>query len=365
MIEDFELTRIIVPLLEWYRENKRALPWRENQDAYGVWVSEIMLQQTRVEAVIPYYKRFMQALPTISSLAECGENQLLKLWEGLGYYNRVRNMQIAARTIEQDYGGVFPGSYEQMIQLKGIGSYTGGAIASIAYGEPVPAVDGNVLRIIARVCGDDWDIAKQATKKRTEGYLREIMPKKMPGDFNQALMELGATVCVPNGEPNCSRCPWNTMCRTHELEAYADYPVKKKPEKRKIEERTVLLIKRGDEILLIKRPEKGLLSGLFEFPNRKGYLSRDEAVEEVRKLCLHPLRIMELADSKHIFSHIEWHMKGYLIRVDDLDCVSQQLLFASVKDVEEKYTIPTAFKRYTAYMKIRLGNERFKGEEIL
>ena len=206
------LNDIVKPLTEWYRQNKRSLPWRDRHNAYYTWVSEIMLQQTRVEAVKPYFRRFTEELPDPAALAECPEEKLLKLWEGLGYYNRVRNMQIAAQTVVEEYDGVLPASYEKLLSLKGIGSYTAGAIASIAYDIPVPAVDGNVLRVITRIIEDDGDIMKQSVKKRIENKLQEIMPGEYPGDFNQALMELGAVVCVPNGEPKCDVCPVAFCC---------------------------------------------------------------------------------------------------------------------------------------------------------
>ena len=212
MLETFDLYKIVEPLLAWYEKNRRKLPWRENVSAYRVWVSEIMLQQTRVEAVKPYFARFIDALPDVSDLADCEEEKLLKLWEGLGYYNRVRNMQKAAKTVMEEYGGQLPDDYEKLLSLKGIGSYTAGAIASIAYGIPVPAVDGNVLRIITRLTQDESDIMKQSVKKRVEQALLEVMPQKRAGVFNQALMELGATVCVPNGAPLCEACPWKEFC---------------------------------------------------------------------------------------------------------------------------------------------------------
>ena len=208
MLKDYPIGQLIQPLLEWYPSHARVLPWREEPAPYRVWVSEIMLQQTRVEAVKPYFERFMKELPDIRALAECPEDRLLKLWEGLGYYNRVRNMQAAARTVMKDYGGVLPPDYEALRGLKGIGDYTAGAIASIAYGIPVPAVDGNVLRILMRVSQDDSDIMKQSVKTRARELLLPVIPEGQAGKLTQALMELGATVCVPNGEPKCPQCPW-------------------------------------------------------------------------------------------------------------------------------------------------------------
>lgn len=360
MLKNFDLTQITEPLLNWYTSHARVLPWREDVTPYRVWVSEIMLQQTRVEAVKPYFERFMAALPTIRDLAECEEERLLKLWEGLGYYNRVRNLQAAAQTVMAEYGGELPADYEKLLGLKGIGHYTAGAIASIAYGIPMPAVDGNVLRVIMRVSADDSDIRKQSVKIRVETALERMMPKDRAGAFNQALMELGATVCLPNGEPICGQCPWKGFCEASIRGIWQKIPVKSKAKGRRIEEKTVLVIRDGDKIVLRKRPKKGLLAGLYEFPNTEGCLSEDEALEAVRQLKLHPLRIRKLEDAKHIFSHVEWHMSGYMIQVDSLTREEADLLFVEVEESEKKYPIPSAFAAYTKYMNIRLGNERFE-----
>ena len=221
------LEQIVQPLLRWFDQNARILPWRDQPTPYRVWVSEIMLQQTRVEAVKPFYQRFMEALPDIQTLANCEEEELLKLWEGLGYYNRVRNMQIAARTVIEEYGGKLPDDYLELQQLKGIGSYTAGAISSIAYGKVAPAVDGNVLRVISRVTLSREDILKQSVKRGIEQAIVEIMPADRPGAFNQALMELGAMVCVPNGEPHCESCPLKELCLARKMGAMDEIPVKK------------------------------------------------------------------------------------------------------------------------------------------
>ena len=360
MLENFNLNQIVEPLLAWFENNARMLPWRSVATPYRVWVSEIMLQQTRVEAVKPYFARFMEALPEIKDLAECKEEKLLKLWEGLGYYNRVRNMQIAAQTVMEEYGGQLPADYEKLLSLKGIGSYTAGAIASIAYGIPVPAVDGNVLRILMRVSADDSDIMKQSVKTKVEKALLTVIPKDRAGVFNQALMELGAIVCVPNGEPLCEKCPWYDFCETRKRGLWQELPVKKKAKARKIEDRTVLVIRDGERVVLKKRPEKGLLAGLYEFPNELGNLSEDEALHVVQEMHLHPMRIQKLENAKHIFSHVEWHMQGYMVEVDSLTREEAGLLFVEAAHSEETYPIPAAFSAYTKYMNIRLGNERFE-----
>ncbi len=357
MIENFPLGQIVNPLLEWFRGNARSLPWRAEPTPYRVWVSEIMLQQTRVEAVKPYFQRFTAALPGVRELAECEEEKLLKLWEGLGYYNRVRNMQSAAQTVMEKYHGELPADYHELLKLKGIGNYTAGAIASIAYQIPVPAVDGNVLRVIARVTADDSDIMKQSVRTKVEDALQSIMPKDSARDFNQALMELGATVCVPNGTPQCEKCPWQEFCEAKRLNCWQQLPVKSKAKPRRIEEKTVFIIQDGEKIVLQKRPNRGLLAGLYEFPNIPGHLSREEALTWLKEQKLEPIRIQELEPAKHIFSHVEWHMTGYVVRVDELSESQNRMLFVEVAESEKRYPIPSAFGAYTKYMNIRLGME--------
>lgn len=363
MVENFNLQQIVEPLLDWFRGNARVLPWREEPTPYRVWVSEVMLQQTRVEAVKPYFHRFTAALPNIQALAECEEEKLLKLWEGLGYYNRVRNMQSAARTLMEEYQGELPADYQELLKLKGIGHYTAGAIASIAYKIPVPAVDGNVLRVIARVANDDSDIMKQSVRTKVEAALQKVMPKDAASDFNQALMELGAMICVPNGAPQCEKCPWQDFCEARRLDCWNCLPVKSKAKPRRIEEKTIFIIRDGEKIVLHKRPSKGLLAGLYEFPNAEGHLSEQEALLWVKEQKLSPIRIQKLENAKHIFSHVEWHMTGYVVRVDELAENKSGMLFVEAADSQENYPIPAAFGAYTKYMNIRLGNEKYTIEE--
>lgn len=348
-----DLGRLVAPLLAWFRENKRILPWREEVSPYRTWVSEIMLQQTRVEAVKPYFERFIKSLPDISALAECDEEVLMKLWEGLGYYSRVRNMQAAARTVMDHYGGELPADYGELLKLKGIGEYTAGAIASIAYGIPVPAVDGNVFRVITRVTGDSSNIAEQAVKTKIRESLLKVMPKKNPGDFNQALMELGATVCVPNGEAQCHRCPWQNVCRAKEENRIEELPVKPQKRQRRIENKTVFIIKKGDRTALCKRKEKGLLAGLYEFPNTAGTLSGDEALKWLREKELSPLYIKRVQKAKHIFSHVEWHMTGYVVWLDELAEGENEMLFAEAEEIKGRYALPAAFHAYLQYVHMR------------
>ena len=334
-------------LVQWYRENKRDLPWRENPEAYRVWISEIMLQQTRVEAVKGYYDRFLKTLPDVQSLAEAEEDQLLKLWEGLGYYNRVRNMQKAARQIMVDYHGVFPSDYEEIRSLTGIGSYTAGAISSFAFGKPEPAVDGNVLRVLTRILADHSDIMKQSTKTKMEKALRKVIPEGSPSDFNQGLIELGAIVCVPNGEPKCQECPVAHLCRAREEGRISEFPVKKKAKARRIEDKTILVFRDDEEIAIGKRDKKGLLAGLYELPNVPGHLSRKEVENYCKEIGLLPIRIKKLPAAKHIFSHVEWHMIGYDIRVDELEKTNKkEFLFIHPGEIEKTYPIPAAFEMY-------------------
>lgn len=346
------LDQIVEPLLKWYDTHKRCLPWRDQNNAYYTWVSEIMLQQTRVEAVKPYFMRFIQALPDAAALAVCPQERLMKLWEGLGYYSRVRNMQEAAIQIVEQYGGELPGDYQALLKLKGIGPYTAGAIASIAFGIPVAAVDGNVLRVISRLCASYEDITNASVRKKTEEMLEKIIPQKRPGDFNQALMELGAVVCVPNGTAKCSQCPLASECEAYKKGIVSELPVKPSKKARTIENRTVLVIQDGSRTAIGKRPPRGLLAGLYELPNYPGHLSLQGALEQVKKMGLEPLRIEALPEAKHIFSHIEWRMTGYLIRVAALESSDkQELLFVEKQQSDKSYAIPSAFGAYVKYMK--------------
>ena len=333
------------PLLAWYDVSRRILPWRDEPTPYHVWLSEIMLQQTRVEAVKPYYDRFVQELPDIASLAAVEEERLLKLWEGLGYYNRARNLKKSAMQIMSEYGGKMPSDYDELIKLSGIGSYTAGAVASIAFDKPVPAVDGNVLRILSRLRMDDRDILDSNVRKSIEEELRGVIPNNRPGDFNQALMELGATVCVPNGSPRCGECPWREMCRAKIEDRISEYPRKAPRKPRNIEKRTILVIKHGDLIALRKRPEKGLLAGMYEFPTMEGHRKEEEVLAYLKQSGVMPLRIRKLEASKHIFTHKEWHMTGYLIQVDDL-AGTGEYMFVDPVEIRDKYPVPSAFAVY-------------------
>lgn len=347
-----ELAEMVDPLLRWYRAEKRELPWRDQKNAYYTWVSEIMLQQTRVEAVKPYFQRFMKELPDIKALCECPEDKLLKLWEGLGYYNRVRNMQKAAQTVMEKYSGRLPADYEALKSLSGIGSYTAGAIASIAYGIPVPAVDGNVLRVITRMTRNGQDIMKQSVRRQMERDLAEIIPKDSPGDFNQALMELGAVICVPKGQAKCGQCPVAFMCQAHQMGQEMEYPRKAAKKPRVIQKKTVLVIQDGRKTAIRKRPGKGLLAGLYELPNLDGWKTEEESLAYVENQGMTPLRILKLGRARHVFSHVEWEMQGYQIRVASVEEeMLGDLIFVESGEDSGQYAIPSAFDYYAKYVK--------------
>lgn len=337
------------PLLVWYRKNRRILPWREQPEPYRVWISEIMLQQTRVEAVKPYFSRFMEALPDVQALASVEEETLLKLWEGLGYYNRARNLQKAARVCTEEYGGQLPASYESLLSLPGIGSYTAGAIASIAFGLPEPAVDGNVLRVLSRLFESRDDIGKQSVKRQLENELRAVIPKEQPGDFNQALIELGALVCIPSGEPLCSQCPFSTLCLARRRQTTGEIPVKAGKKERRREEKTVFIIEYQDKAAIRKRSAKGLLASLYELPNLPGHLKREEIPEALAIERGDILSIESLPEAVHIFSHVEWHMTGFRVMIKRE--LPKQYPMKPVGEIFEKYPLPNAFQAYTALLK--------------
>ncbi len=360
-------------LLAWYRENKRPLPWREDPSPYHVWLSEIMLQQTRIEAVLDYYRRFLQEVPDIAALSSIDDERLMKLWEGLGYYSRARNLKKAAVLIMKDYGGRMPADYESLLALPGIGSYTAGAISSIAFGKRQPAVDGNVLRVLSRMYGDERDISLQKTRNAVRKELLSGVLPLLPddpalcGDFNQALMELGEVICLPNGAPRCGICPFKGLCLAHTAQRESDFPVKSKAKERKSEERTILLITDEGRLVLCKRPDKGLLAGLYEFVNLKGKLSREETMQWLKDAGLRVLHMEPLPPAKHIFSHIEWHMTGFDVQVEDAGAVSREDLSFVIADrgeAEERYPLPGAYKRYLAYYREQLCADKVDERRI-
>ena len=332
-----------IPLLQWYHENARVLPWRSDPTPYHVWVSEIMLQQTRVAAVLDYYRRFMEVLPTVADLAAVEEDKLMKLWQGLGYYNRARNLQKAARQVMEEFGGVFPDTYEEIRSLSGVGDYTAGAISSIAFGIPVPAVDGNVLRVVARITGDDGDILRPDTKARMGQALRSVLPVDAPGDFNQALMELGATVCLPTGAPLCEQCPARAFCTALATERIGELPVKTAKKTRRVEERTVFLIFHGGKVALRRRPKRGLLAGLWEYPNE---LSPAPCPVEAAGLEDGPV-------GKHIFTHIEWRMTAQIVQAAS-EALPEGWVWAGREALAQDYAVPNAFRAFEGAVAARL-----------
>lgn len=336
-------------LLSWYDSERRILPWREDPTPYHVWVSEIMLQQTRVDTVIEYYQRFLRELPDVKSLAEAEEERLLKLWQGLGYYSRIRNMHKGAIQVMEEYGGKIPGTPKELQKLSGIGEYVAAAISSIAFSYPIPSVDGNLLRVYARMTGYEESIRTTAARKVATAYYEEILDRTRPGDMNQALMDLGATICLPNGAPLCEKCPWQMRCEARRAGKEQQLPVKEEKKQRRKEKRTVLRIRLGDRVVIGKRPKRGLLANLYELPNAEGWLTEAQAEEACRTLGYEPKAIRKLKPSKHVFSHVEWHMHAFEIEAEERPDASaaENGFFAAEKSaLQEEYSIPTAFKAY-------------------
>ena len=327
-------------LLNWYRENRRSLPWREDRDPYHIWLSEIMLQQTRVEAVRGYYARFLDKLPTIKVLANADDELLHKLWEGLGYYSRVRNLKKAAQIIENEYGGVFPREYKDVLALPGIGPYTAGAICSIAFDQPTPAVDGNVLRVVARLTDDDTPVVTPAFKTKTEKLLSGVYPLEA-GEFTQALMELGATLCGPNRVPECGSCPCKDFCKgKYRAEKL---PVRLPKRAKREEERTVFIISCNDRFALTKRPEKGLLAGLWQFPDVPGTFTGQAAADRAEELGFSVTNILREVEMTHIFTHIVWKMRGIYLQSSTENADYQWL---TADEIRTKAALPTAYRQF-------------------
>lgn len=401
-------TAQVSSLLQWYEENRRILPWREDPTPYHVWISEIMLQQTRVEAVKGYYARFLESLPDIATLATADEDTYLKLWEGLGYYSRVRNLHKAAVVLMEDYGGQMPASAADLRKLPGIGPYTAAAISSIAFGEPAPAIDGNLLRVFARLTCYEDSILTPKARKDAEAYFGPLIKQSVnyknpagesasgsapahgsnapahdsngPGAFNQALMDLGATVCLPNTAPLCEQCPLAAFCRAHAEGRETELPNRPAKAKRTIEDMTVFLIRFKGGILLRKRPDTGLLASLYEFPNMPGHLKKADALRTVEEMGFGPLRIRKLPPAKHIFTHKEWHMTAWEVFADEWTAFDRtaperrspeepapqnsgaatdtkkepaddgRLFIADIDAIENVWSIPSAFAAYRDYL---------------
>lgn len=336
------------PLLAWYASRARSLPWRENPQPYRVWVSEIMLQQTRVEAVKPYFERFMKAFPSVKELAEAENDYLMKMWEGLGYYNRARNLKAAAGIVMADYGGRLPSSFEALMKLPGIGSYTAGAISSIAFNLPLPAVDGNVLRVISRLLGDREDIKKASVKAKMEKALKTVIPADNASRYNQGLIELGALVCIPGGEPKCGECPLASICLTRKNGWWKEIPYKSPGKARKIQDRTVFIVEYQDKVAIHKRPPKGLLAALYELPNVEGSLSGDGVAEALGLRQELLKEVIPLPRARHVFSHVEWHMTGYRVVLKQTGEMPGAWLMVSREELASAYALPNAFQAYTS-----------------
>lgn len=329
-------------IVKWYQENKRSLPWRKEKNPYNIWISEIMLQQTRIEAVMGYYERFLENLPTVKALAEVDEEKLLKLWEGLGYYNRARNLKKAAQMVQEKYKGEMPKSYSELLELPGIGEYTAGAIASIAYDEPVPAVDGNVLRVVSRVVASKKDVLEAKTKKEFTEKLQKIMPKQA-GDFNEGLMELGERICLPNSEPICKECPLQEICLAKKEGLTAEIPVRNAKIKRKKEQKTVFLLECNNKVAIRKRESTGLLANLYEFPNVDGKLTKKEIEKVLQDWKLQVKSVEKVGTHHHIFSHVEWDMVGFKVSVEN---ANDEFIWVEKQELWEKYAIPGAFSKF-------------------
>ena len=329
-------------LLPWFEKNKRELPWRKDREPYHVWLSEIMLQQTRVEAVRGYYERFLNRLPNIAALAAAEENELLKLWEGLGYYSRVRNLQKAAKLITERYDGVFPMEYAQVRELPGIGDYTAGAICSICFEQPTAAVDGNVLRVLARLLASHEPVTEQRVKKDWARHLEAVYPAGRCGDFTQALMELGATVCLPNGQPLCKSCPLGELCLANARGIQQKLPVKREKKPRRREQRTVFVLRCGEELAVCKRPNRGLLAGLWQLPDVEGSLSDRQALEQASAWGLRPTGIEKMVHREHIFTHVHWELTCFYLTCGE----KGDFFWVTQEQLRDEIGLPTAYRQF-------------------
>ena len=342
--------RILPTIIAWYRENKIDLPWRNEPTPYHVWISEIMLQQTRIDAVLSYYDRFLKALPTLKALASVDDDYLMKLWQGLGYYSRARNLKKSAVTVMEKYGGELPSSAAELEKLPGIGAYTAGAIASIAYGKPSPAVDGNVLRVISRMVASYEDIMQPWVKREVTRLLAAHYPEgEEAGLLTEGLMELGERVCIPNGAPRCERCPVRELCLAHRQGVADELPIRIVKTDKRIEEKTVFLIRsREGRYAISKRSEGGLLANMWELVNLDGFVETDDIENYLVRKGIRALAIEALPDAKHIFTHVIWRMKGFLVTVDK---EADAFVFKTRSEILSDYAIPTAFRTYVNLMK--------------
>ena len=332
----------IALLLAWYEEHKRSLPWRDDATPYRVWVSEIMLQQTRVEAARDYYLRWMERFPTVRALADADEEEVLKLWEGLGYYSRARNLHKAAKLVAENFGGNLPCDAKALRALPGVGAYTVGAILSIAFGLPEPAVDGNVMRVYSRLTAEAFDQSKDDVRAEIADGLRPLMPKGKCSEFTQSLFELGALICLPGAAPRCDLCPLKEKCEAHRLKREADFPVKMVKAEKRREKLTVFVLELDGKFAVKKRPAKGLLAGLWELPNFPGHLTKEEASS------LFEGEIRTLPAANHIFTHVLWEMTGYFVHLKKAPA-DGDLVFVTPTELAEAYPLPSAFSAYKKY----------------
>ncbi|WP_010651444.1 A/G-specific adenine glycosylase [Oceanobacillus massiliensis] len=351
IIKNFDITQFQVDLLQWYAESKRDLPWRRERDPYKIWVSEIMLQQTKVDTVIPYFNHFMEKYPTVYELAAADQQDVLKAWEGLGYYSRARNLQNAVREVVTVYGGEVPSTPDELGSLKGVGPYTTGAILSIAFNKPEPAVDGNVMRVFSRLLKIEDDIAQPRTKKQFEGYVRTLISEDDPSSFNQAIMDLGATICTPKS-PACMFCPVQQHCRAYSEGIQEELPIKKKAKRQKTIPYVVLLIRNEKgEYVIEKRSENGLLANLWQFPM--------VPVEEIGMDHLenwiyseYGLQIQlgeQKGKLKHVFSHLIWRLEIYEATTVHTKTDDSRIIFANQTDIV-KYPFPVSHQKMLKYL---------------
>nr|WP_148335176.1 MULTISPECIES: A/G-specific adenine glycosylase [Bacillus] len=357
-LENFEVDDFQEDLITWFRNEQRSLPWRVDQDPYKIWVSEIMLQQTRVDTVIPYFNRFIDWFPTLYDFAEADEEKILKAWEGLGYYSRVRNLHTAVKEVTEKYGGTVPDNVKDIMGLKGVGPYTAGAILSIAYGKPEPAVDGNVMRVLSRILLIKEDIAKPKTRKIFEDAVRALISHENPSFFNQALMELGALICTP-GTPHCLLCPVNTHCVAFSKGEQTELPIKTKAKKSKqVHLISAILKNKENKILVQKRPSSGLLANLWEFPSislEKKVLNRNVYEDEFALKYQSRIRLSsdKFVQIQHVFSHLKWNIDAYIGIVDEeipFELMEDHRLKWVSQDEMKELAFPVPFqKMYKAY----------------
>ncbi len=344
------LPAVIERILVWYRGSRRSMPWRDDPSPYHVWLSEIMLQQTRIEAAAPCYRRFLGELPTVEALAACGEEKLMKLWQGLGYYSRARNLKKAAILTVEKYGGKLPDEASELRKLPGVGAYTAGAIASIAFGKPEPAVDGNVMRVLSRLFASEEDVLDPRVRRDAEEALRAVYPAgRDAADLTQGLMELGEVICIPNGVPLCDRCPLRTLCEAEKRGAQNELPKRSPKKERRIEEKTVLILTDGRRFALQKRAETGLLAGLWELPSFPGRLTAEETGRLLSEQGIAWDGIRPAGEAVHLFTHVEWRMTGYWIRLSGLPPAG--LAFPDGETLFRDYAVPSAFRRYLDFIR--------------